>query len=727
MEYLKLIFLTVIVFIQNTCDGDKEVPSLPENVAPTVESFSVSTNSSESVAFTLRGSDDNGDTLTYIIGSADSGNAVLTGDMVTFTPVAGFSGTVSLSYVASDGSLNSNDGIVSITVNAVVVSTTPTVLPLTVNTMQGTSFTFTLTATDNKDSIEDLTFDIGTPNSGIATLDGNVVSYRPNFDFVGDDTLTYTVTNSSGLKASGLITITIEERDDSNSPPTAQNISATISVNTSIDLTLVVSDAEDGSSLTINLSAPDNGAAILIDGIVTYTPNTNFIGLDSLFYTVTDSNGATTVATIEVTVFNNLPVIANQSITIAENTVANITLTASDIDQDNDQLVFSIAQPNNGQVLQSGSLVTYTPNTDYSGTDVFAVTVTDLLGASATALVNITIDYVNRVPIAFASTKATDEDAAVVITLSATDAEQTATELSYSVSTPTFGTIVVVGNDIIYTPIADKNGIDQFIFRVTDNAGASATALITVDVIPQPDAPIANGQSLQLNEGESLTITLTATDADGDTDLVFDFDQTNKPNNGSVSLNGNTVIYTPKDTDFNGLDDFGFIVTDKDGNGLTSNPAQINLKINAVNDPPTLNTSDYSVSFNEILNFDLALTDIDGDTNLSVVAIIATLTVSDGTTQTNFVLYFTVIDTELPVASVQAISLLEDSSTTTQLVAIDPDGDDNNLIYSISTNRTDGTVMLVGDMATYTPDEDYNGSDQFSFRVTDEDGAWLSP
>ncbi|MGV0803675.1 Ig-like domain-containing protein, partial [Mycolicibacterium elephantis] len=51
----------------------------------------------------------------------------------------------------------------------------------------------------------------------------------------------------------------------------------------------------------------NNGTVTLSDGVITYTPDTGFVGSDSFTYTVNDGNGGVATATVHVTV-NNPPV-----------------------------------------------------------------------------------------------------------------------------------------------------------------------------------------------------------------------------------------------------------------------------------------------------------------------------------------------------------------------------------------------------------------------------------
>jgi hypothetical protein len=59
----------------------------------------------------------------------------------------------------------------------------------------------------------------------------------------------------------------------------------------------------DGDALTLTIaSAAGNGAVVVQNGKIIYTPNAGFVGPDSFTYTISDGNGGTVTASVSVTV-----------------------------------------------------------------------------------------------------------------------------------------------------------------------------------------------------------------------------------------------------------------------------------------------------------------------------------------------------------------------------------------------------------------------------------------
>jgi len=160
-----------------------------------------------------------------------------------------------------------------------------------------------------------------------------------------------------------------------NNPPTASSVNSTTQVNQSVNITLRGSDA-DSDPLTYSVSTqPSNGSVSISNNVATYTPNTDYTGSDQFAYTVSDGTDTSSPANVSITVnaatvANRAPTANAQNATVAYNQSQAITLTATDAD--GDALTYSIStQPSNGTVSLSGAVATYTPNTNYSGSDSF--------------------------------------------------------------------------------------------------------------------------------------------------------------------------------------------------------------------------------------------------------------------------------------------------------------------------------------------------------------------
>jgi hypothetical protein len=120
--------------------------------------------------------------------------------------------------------------------------------------------------------------------------------------------------------------------------------------------------------------------------------------------------------------------------------------------------------------------------------------------------------------------------------------------------------------------------------------------------------PLANEQSVELDEDTSVSITLAGSDQDGDP-LTFRIVST--PAHGTLSGDAPALKYTPS-ADYNGSDAFTFIVND----GQTdSKLATVKMTIKPVNDPPTAAASSPDQAFvgKTVVLDGSTSSDVDGD------------------------------------------------------------------------------------------------------------------
>jgi PKD repeat protein len=103
------------------------------------------------------------------------------------------------------------------------------------------------------------------------------------------------------------------------------------------------------------------------------------------------------------------------------------------------------------------------------------------------------------------------------------------------------------------------------------------------------NAPIANPQSVSVDQDSSVAVTLSGSDSDG---TVQSYNITASPASGTLSGTGSNRLYTPN-TGFSGSDSFSFTVTDNDG--ASSSAATVGITINAIgggtNQAPTASFS----------------------------------------------------------------------------------------------------------------------------------------
>lgn len=291
---------------------------------------------------------------------------------------------------------------------------------------------------------------------------------------------------------------------------------------------------------------------------------------------------------------NRTPTADPQSIDASTGTPETITLTGSD--PEGDALSFAVSTPPSGGSVSAistsscvgfvcSATVTYTPDLGTAG-DSFEFTVNDGLATSVAATVTIGV-VGNRPPTANPDSESTDEDTAKDIDVAANDEDPDGNLDPTTVtvqSDPTNGTAVSNGDGTVtYRPRDDFYGSDSFTYEICDTGGSCNTALVSVEVIPVPDDPVAVDDTASVDEDDSVGIDVLDNDSDPDGDALIIVDVSD-PINGTATANG-TLSYTPN-LDFCGDDSFTYTVDDQTGRTDT---ATVHVAVTCIDDPTTVN------------------------------------------------------------------------------------------------------------------------------------------
>ncbi|RJX82285.1 Ig-like domain-containing protein [Pseudomonas sp. LS-2] len=188
-----------------------------------------------------------------------------------------------------------------------------------------------------------------------------------------------------------------------NVTPTAINASLTTDEDTKGSVTLTLSDDGPGPYTFEIVTASPYGTATLSGSTLSFMPSQDWNGTTTLTYRVMDGAGAWSApATVTITVrpVNDPPVAQAKTLTIDEDTVGTVTLTATDIDSPTPTVFQIVTPPANATATIAGSTLTFTPDLNWNGTTTLTYRAQDTAGAwSEPALITVVVIPVNDAPV----------------------------------------------------------------------------------------------------------------------------------------------------------------------------------------------------------------------------------------------------------------------------------------------------------------------------------------
>ncbi|MGB1206663.1 MAG: Ig-like domain-containing protein [Chitinophagales bacterium] len=512
----------------------------------------------------------------------------------------------------------------------------------------------------------------------------NCIRYEITTAFTGTDILEITACDSGGECNVAQINI-LAAPCAQNNPPEGTSDLADSENGATVTIDLLANDSDpDGDALHINnFSNPNDGIVTIDDnGIATYTPNVGFEGLDSFTYEVCDEANACDLVSVTIQVLdnentgNNAPNGENDSAVSDNGAAVTIDLLANDSDPDGDVLgISNFGEPSNGTLdINGNGSITYTPNENFEGTDSFTYQVCD--EENACDLVSVNIEVINNSNTGGGSEDPCSEEYAFHTCTQPITLIEICPEVclqgGYAIEAAhtTFDcSIELLGTCFTYIPLPGMFGTDEVTVTACLINDPEFCDEITVfvhlledcsefEVTPTNNPPIASNDSATSDNGSSVEIDLTANDIDPNGD-DFSITANSNPTNGDLVLNGDIATYTPNEN-FEGTDTFTYEICDTAG---ACNTATVSINVinnSTSNNPPTA-IDDFATSNN---------------------------------------------------------------GNSISINVLDNDFHENNIAFDLTSNTmpANGTLVFTGDLAIYSPNDNFEGMDMFTYEICDNNG-----
>ena len=473
---------------------------------------------------------------------------------------------------------------------------------------------------------------VGGATGGTVELANSTITFTPTANYHGPASFTYTITDSAGGTAMATVSLTVTPINDA---PVATNDSYTTNEDTPLTINgpgVLGNDSDpvESSPLTAHIvTGPSHGTLTLNgDGSFTYIPNANSNGPDSFTYRASDGTSMSNIATVTigVTAVNDAPAANDDAYTTNEDTPLTITgpgVLANDNDTENSSLSAVLVNgPGHGSLsLNADGSFTYTPTANYSGTDTFTYRALDGTTTGNIATVTITITAVNDAPVATNDSYTANEDTPLTITgpgvlANDTDPAENSALTALIVTGPSHGTLTLnADGSFTYIPNANSNGPDSFTYRASDGTSFSNIATVTIGVTAVNDAPVANDDSYTVTEDGSLGASAASGVLSNDADVEnssLTAVLVNGPGHGALSLNADGSFTYTPHANYAGTDTFTYRASD---GTTTGNIATVTITVTGVNDAPVAVNNSYTTDEDVALQGNVLTNDTDADGN----------------------------------------------------------------------------------------------------------------
>ena len=298
-----------------------------------------------------------------------------------------------------------------------------------------------------------------------------------------------TATGPSGETSTTALQINV-----ANPAPVAVADNAATPADTPVTIAPLANDTDaDHDALSITaIGVPANGTATLNpDGTINYVPNAGFVGAETISYTIADSQGGTSTATITIVVGAapaDAPVMtgpAPDQMGTDGSPITPVNVSTFFADPNGQPLAFTATGLPMGLVIDPVTgIISGTPAADASVSGPYSVVVTAVDADGNQISTTVLFAIANPAPVAMIDYSATPLDTPVTISVLANDNDPDGDVLTViSVTPPTNGAAVLnPDGTVTYTPNAGYTGPDAFTYTVSDGQGGMSVATANVFV-----------------------------------------------------------------------------------------------------------------------------------------------------------------------------------------------------------------------------------------------------
>jgi hypothetical protein len=342
-------FISDTAYMEITINAVNDVPEIHEALSITISEDSSLLISLSDVVYT---DPDDGDIIALIVGQGS--NYSIEGARITSS--ADFNGNLNVPLNITDGTDTSVTVMMHITV--IPINDAPVIVSeATLIATEETEYTYAVIASDVDDT--ELTYSLTWRPANMTISSDGIITWIPAKGFTTSGTVTVVVSDGEFEDIQSFI-ITV---NSSNDVPAVRDTAVVTSENVPINVEMPATDPDGTISAIAVYSDPLYGTTRRTGLAITYTPDVNFTGKDSLTWYAVDNNGAiSAIAKMVITVndVNYPPVISSAASVYATGGVL-YTYAVIATDVDGDELTYSLSNQPSGMTIDDNGIISWLP------------------------------------------------------------------------------------------------------------------------------------------------------------------------------------------------------------------------------------------------------------------------------------------------------------------------------------------------------------------------------
>lgn len=455
---------------------------------------------------------------------------------------------------------------------------------------------------------------VSAENGNFQINNDNSISYTPNYNFVGNDIIKYTIKYKE-YTSDAKVYVTINEVIDM---PSAIDINISFdedSINNNINIIEYLDYPENKKHLLsiVNSHSIRGSVNINPDNTISYTPETNFYGNDTITYTISDNiRNSTGHINLTILNINDVPEATNFIIETNEDETLRLNILDKIIYPDNEKnsLIITIENVIYGIAKINNFILEYTPNNDWYGGDEITYKVINERSDFSIGTINVNVNPVEDIPKATNFSITINEDTEKIINIidNIIYPVNEKNNLTVSFCESLHSSIIKINDDNTITYKSELNyyGIDVITYKVSDLNDRQTIGYININIVPIEDVP--NPISFDISVDEDTQIIINILDH-----IEYPINEKNDlyivsaySNNGTVNITDNSELIYKPNKDYNGSDEISYTIDKINSNTeFFRNIGFINVTVNEIIDYPKGQNFDITIkedSVNVIIN-----------------------------------------------------------------------------------------------------------------------------